>query len=183
MPNLRTGPQNTEPHVCTRGKRSGLGGQQPPKMGSVRGMIGRIPILDVEPVIDCGRRPVKAVTGESFEVFATVFREGHEMLGAEVVLQDPDGRAGPPIRMREARARDRPPRRRGHRDLDRVVAVLHRGVGRPVRTLVPRRRHQDPARPGRRTDARRGRAALRPRGAAGPRAGPRRTRRGRSAAA
>ncbi|HUK72836.1 MAG TPA: alpha-1,4-glucan--maltose-1-phosphate maltosyltransferase [Streptosporangiaceae bacterium] len=64
-------------------------------------MIGRIPILDVEPVIDCGRRPAKAVTGESFEVYATVFREGHEMLGAEVVLQGPDGRAGPPVRMRE----------------------------------------------------------------------------------
>jgi starch synthase (maltosyl-transferring) len=74
---------------------------QAPKMGNLRGMIGRIPILDVEPVIDCGRRPVKAVTGESFEVCATVFREGHEMLGAEVVLQDPDGRARTPVRMRE----------------------------------------------------------------------------------
>ncbi len=73
----------------------------PSRMGSVTVMIGRIPILDVEPVIDCGRRPVKAVTGESFEVFATVFREGHEMLGAEVILHDPHGSAGPRIRMRE----------------------------------------------------------------------------------
>jgi len=64
-------------------------------------VIGRIPILDVQPVVECGRRPVKAVTGESFEVSATVFREGHEMLGAEVVLHDPAGRGGPRIRMRE----------------------------------------------------------------------------------
>jgi len=74
---------------------------KPSRMGSVTVMIGRIPILDVEPVIDCGRRPVKAVTGESFEVLATVFREGHEMLGADVILHDPHGRAGPRIRMRE----------------------------------------------------------------------------------
>ena len=73
----------------------------PSRMGSVTVMIGRIPILDVEPVIDCGRRPVKAVTGESFEVLATVFREGHEMLGADVILHDPHGSAGPRIRMRE----------------------------------------------------------------------------------
>ncbi|HEY2506412.1 MAG TPA: alpha-1,4-glucan--maltose-1-phosphate maltosyltransferase [Streptosporangiaceae bacterium] len=35
--------------------------------------------------------PVKAVPGEAFWVTATVFREGHEMLGAGVVLTDPDG--------------------------------------------------------------------------------------------
>jgi starch synthase (maltosyl-transferring) len=64
-------------------------------------MIGRIPILDVQPVIDCGRWPAKAVPGETFDVSATVFREGHEMLGAAVVLRDPDGRVGPLVRMRE----------------------------------------------------------------------------------
>ncbi|RSN50997.1 maltotransferase domain-containing protein, partial [Actinomadura sp. WAC 06369] len=46
--------------------------------------IGRIPIMDVEPVVGCGRWPAKAVVGETFEVSATVFREGHEMLGAAV---------------------------------------------------------------------------------------------------
>jgi len=45
-------------------------------------VIGRIPILDVQPVLECGRRPAKAVAGETFEVSATIFREGHEMLGA-----------------------------------------------------------------------------------------------------
>ncbi|MFB4310772.1 maltotransferase domain-containing protein, partial [Actinomadura sp. GTD37] len=44
--------------------------------------LGRIPILDVAPVVGCGRWPAKAVVGETVEVSATVFREGHEMLGA-----------------------------------------------------------------------------------------------------
>ena len=49
-------------------------------------MIGRIPVVDVQPVVAGGQRPAKAVTGESFEVSATVFREGHHMLGAAAVL-------------------------------------------------------------------------------------------------
>jgi starch synthase (maltosyl-transferring) len=64
-------------------------------------MIGRIPVLDVQPVVDCGRWPAKSVPDETFDVGATVFREGHEMLGAGVVLRDPDGRAGPLVRMSE----------------------------------------------------------------------------------
>ncbi|MBL3669895.1 DUF3416 domain-containing protein, partial [Streptomyces sp. M2CJ-2] len=40
--------------------------------------IGRIPVRDVRPAVECGRRPAKAVVGETFEVTATVFREGHE---------------------------------------------------------------------------------------------------------
>ena len=64
-------------------------------------MIGRIPILDIEPVVDCGRRPAKAVAGETFQVSATVIREGHGSLGAGVVLRDPSGRPGPLVRMRE----------------------------------------------------------------------------------
>jgi starch synthase (maltosyl-transferring) len=64
-------------------------------------VIGRIPILDVEPVLECGRRPAKAVTGETFEVSATVFREGHEMLGAGVVLRGPGGQRSPLAYMRE----------------------------------------------------------------------------------
>lgn len=64
-------------------------------------MIGRIPILDVQPSVDCGRRPAKAVAGEAFDVSATVFREGHEMLGAGVVLWDPDGHRRPLVAMHE----------------------------------------------------------------------------------
>ncbi|MEV6104733.1 alpha-1,4-glucan--maltose-1-phosphate maltosyltransferase [Streptomyces sp. NPDC051940] len=63
--------------------------------------IGRIPIRDVHPRTDCGLRPAKAVTGESFQVTATVFREGHEAVAANVVLVDPRGRPGPYTPMRE----------------------------------------------------------------------------------
>ena len=45
--------------------------------------------------------PAKAVEGETFPVSATVFREGHEMLGAGVVLRDPEGEQRPLVRMRE----------------------------------------------------------------------------------
>ncbi len=64
-------------------------------------MIGRIPIADVQPVVACGRRPARAVTGESFEVSATVFGIGHETIGAGVVLTGPDGRRRPLVAMRE----------------------------------------------------------------------------------
>jgi starch synthase (maltosyl-transferring) len=64
-------------------------------------MIGRIPILGVEPVVDCGRWPAKAVAGETFPVHATVFREGHEMLGAGARLRDPDGATRPLAHMSE----------------------------------------------------------------------------------
>jgi starch synthase (maltosyl-transferring) len=64
-------------------------------------VIGRIPIFDVQPQVDCGRRPAKATVGETVQVTATVFREGHEMLGASAVLRDPAGVCGPPVIMRE----------------------------------------------------------------------------------
>ena len=64
-------------------------------------MIGRIPILDIEPVVECGRRPAKAVVGETFQVSATVIREGHGGLGAGVILRDPAGTPGPLVLMRE----------------------------------------------------------------------------------
>ncbi|PKW25997.1 alpha-1,4-glucan--maltose-1-phosphate maltosyltransferase [Phycicoccus duodecadis] len=53
--------------------------------------LGRIPVLDVRPVVDHGDRPAKAVVGEELEVRATVFREGHDAVNATVVLTDPDG--------------------------------------------------------------------------------------------
>jgi starch synthase (maltosyl-transferring) len=69
-------------------------------------VIGRIPILDVQPVVrvasDLGASaPAKAVPDERFLVSATVFREGHEMLGAGVVLTDPAGQRQPLALMRE----------------------------------------------------------------------------------
>ncbi|WP_371669065.1 alpha-1,4-glucan--maltose-1-phosphate maltosyltransferase [Streptomyces sp. NBC_00289] len=71
-----------------------------PSAGDTAG-IGRIPALDVHPVVQHGRRPAKAVTGETFEISATVFREGHDAVAANVVLKDPRGRTGPWTPMRE----------------------------------------------------------------------------------
>ena len=60
-------------------------------------------ISDVAPVLECGRRPAKAVAGETFEVSATVIREGHEVPGAGVVLRGPGGERLPLARMHELR--------------------------------------------------------------------------------
>ncbi|HLR58410.1 MAG TPA: alpha-1,4-glucan--maltose-1-phosphate maltosyltransferase [Beutenbergiaceae bacterium] len=63
--------------------------------------IGRIPVVDVFPVIEGGRWPAKAVVGEVIPVRATVFRDGHEHVGGSVVLIDPRGEERPPVSMRE----------------------------------------------------------------------------------
>ncbi|WP_159054776.1 maltotransferase domain-containing protein, partial [Streptomyces dysideae] len=63
--------------------------------------IGRIPVRDVHPVVDRGRLPAKAVAGETFQVSATVFREGHDAVAAHAVLTDPAGRPGAWTPMRE----------------------------------------------------------------------------------
>ncbi|CUR56077.1 putative glucanase glgE [metagenome] len=62
-------------------------------------MVGRIPVMEVMPLVDRGRLPAKATVNEAFPVFATVFREGHDKLSAEVVLTGPDGVRRPPVRM------------------------------------------------------------------------------------
>jgi starch synthase (maltosyl-transferring) len=68
-------------------------------MGQVEDMVGRIPITEVTPVVDCGRYPAKAAVGEPFTVTALVFREGHDALNADVVLTDPEGVRRPWVRM------------------------------------------------------------------------------------
>ena len=60
-------------------------------------MVGRIPILHVMPVVDLGRQAAKATVGEPMPVSATVFREGHDKLGAEVVAIDPRGTRREPV--------------------------------------------------------------------------------------
>jgi starch synthase (maltosyl-transferring) len=52
------------------------------------------------PVIDCGRYPAKSVVGEQVTVAATVYREGHDAVGVNVVLRDSTGRTGPWTPMR-----------------------------------------------------------------------------------
>ncbi len=53
--------------------------------------FGRIPIHNVWPVLEGGVYPAKATEGETIEVGANIFREGHDLLGAAIVLTDPSG--------------------------------------------------------------------------------------------
>src|SRR3954453_23322121 len=41
----------------------------------------RIQIQAVEPIVDCGRYPVKATVGGDVDVYATVLKDGHDTLG------------------------------------------------------------------------------------------------------
>ncbi|WP_206074417.1 alpha-1,4-glucan--maltose-1-phosphate maltosyltransferase [Antribacter gilvus] len=59
---------------------------------STKTPVGRIPVLEVSPVVEGGRWPAKASVGEVVPIEATVFREGHDAVGATAVLVGPDGR-------------------------------------------------------------------------------------------
>jgi starch synthase (maltosyl-transferring) len=53
----------------------------------------RIQVQDVEPVVDCGRYPVKRTAGDRVDVYATIFKDGHDSLGAAVRVMPPGGPA------------------------------------------------------------------------------------------
>ncbi|NTV39039.1 MAG: DUF3416 domain-containing protein, partial [Demequinaceae bacterium] len=55
--------------------------------------VGRVPIVNVQPSLEEGRWPARAVIGEAVPISATIFREGHDSEGATVVVTDPDGKA------------------------------------------------------------------------------------------
>ena len=72
---------------------------QPPTLSGVGPVVlnlprgfGRIPVAKVQPVIEGGAYPAKAVVGELIPIRAKVFREGHDAVNASVILTDPDGR-------------------------------------------------------------------------------------------
>ncbi|MDO8143002.1 alpha-1,4-glucan--maltose-1-phosphate maltosyltransferase [Isoptericola sp. 178] len=68
-----------------------MGGVTSPKPAPPQ-PIGRIPVLEVSPVVEGGRWPAKATPGEVVPVEATVFREGHDAVNATAVLFTPDRR-------------------------------------------------------------------------------------------
>src|SRR3954447_18286534 len=53
----------------------------------------RIQIQAVEPIVDCGRYPVKATVGDTVEVYATVFKDGHDTLAGAVRVKGPGQRS------------------------------------------------------------------------------------------
>jgi len=64
-------------------------------------LSGRYAIIDVFPAVESGRRPAKAVVGEHVPIHATAFRDGHDLLGVEAVLRDPQGREHQRRRLRD----------------------------------------------------------------------------------
>ncbi|GAA2021543.1 alpha-1,4-glucan--maltose-1-phosphate maltosyltransferase [Pseudokineococcus marinus] len=70
-----------------------------PATASPSCVMGRIPVVDLAPVVDGGRWPARAVVGEAVPVTATVFREGHDAVSAEAVLLRPDGTEASRTRM------------------------------------------------------------------------------------
>jgi len=51
-----------------------------------------IQIRDVEPQVDCGRHPVKRLVGDEVVVSATIFRDGHHVLGGAIRYRPPGAR-------------------------------------------------------------------------------------------
>src|SRR6476661_9609083 len=56
----------------------------------------RLGITDVAPVVSCGAFSARAVVGEHLPITATVFREGHDAVAANVVWEPADGSAAAP---------------------------------------------------------------------------------------
>ena len=62
-------------------------------------MVGRIAVTALSPSVSCGQYSARAVTGQTLDVSATVFREGHDAVAADVVVKGPDGKRQPFLRM------------------------------------------------------------------------------------
>src|SRR3954462_2866756 len=59
----------------------------------------RLGISDVARVVSCGSFSARAVVGEHLPITATVFREGHDAVAADVAWTGPDGSVSPFLRM------------------------------------------------------------------------------------
>jgi starch synthase (maltosyl-transferring) len=53
---------------------------------------GRIQVQAIEPFVDCGRYPIKRTVGDRVDVYATIFKDGHDALGAAVRVKAPGER-------------------------------------------------------------------------------------------
>lgn len=76
-------------------------------------LTGRIPVSNVQPTVEEGRFPAKAIVGEDVPVRANVYREGHDAVRATVRLLGPDGAEVQRVHMRPGRP-----------GLDEAVATL-----------------------------------------------------------
>ena len=53
----------------------------------------RIQIQAIEPIVDCGRYAVKRTVGDRVEVYATIFKDGHDTLAGAVRVRGPGERS------------------------------------------------------------------------------------------
>jgi starch synthase (maltosyl-transferring) len=84
----------------TTNTRTSAASKQKPKALITEGLrFGRFPITAVQPVVDGGKFPAKALPGEGLVVGATAFREGHDQLGVSAVLFDPKGKERQRVRL------------------------------------------------------------------------------------
>ncbi|MDQ0079347.1 alpha-1,4-glucan--maltose-1-phosphate maltosyltransferase [Arthrobacter oryzae] len=84
----------------TTNTRTSAGSSKKPKALITEGLrFGRFPITAVQPVVDGGMVPAKALPGEGLVVGATAFREGHDQLGVSAVLFDPKGKERQRVRL------------------------------------------------------------------------------------
>ncbi|MEQ4520162.1 alpha-1,4-glucan--maltose-1-phosphate maltosyltransferase [Pseudarthrobacter sp. B907] len=102
----------------TTNSRTSAVSKQKPKAPITDGLkFGRFPITAVQPAVEDGKFPAKAVVGESIVVGATAFREGHDMLGVSAVLLDPRGKERQRVRLA-------PPRGNRGKGTDRWEGLL-----------------------------------------------------------
>ena len=121
-------------------------------------MVGRIPVMDVTPLVDRGAAPRRRPSASPSPSPRRSSARATTSSAPRWSSTDPDGGRRDPVRMEpDAEVPDLyrrlgDPRRRGRLDL------RGRGLVRPAGDLAPRRRHQDPGRRRRRADVHRGRA-------------------------
>ncbi|MBD8141633.1 alpha-1,4-glucan--maltose-1-phosphate maltosyltransferase [Frigoribacterium sp. CFBP 8759] len=81
--------------VGPAGPRAGTGRARPGTVDNVatayEPRVGRIPITGLTPTTPDRVFPTKAFSGEVVTFGATVFREGHDLIGADLVTIDPEG--------------------------------------------------------------------------------------------
>ncbi|WP_414708072.1 alpha-1,4-glucan--maltose-1-phosphate maltosyltransferase [Rathayibacter festucae] len=65
--------------------------QSPPTGSGYRVRAERIPIIDPQPRLEDDRWPAKAFVGEVVPFAATAFREGHDLIGVDLLLTSPAG--------------------------------------------------------------------------------------------
>jgi hypothetical protein len=91
-------------------------------------------IEEIFPSVDCGRFPVKRIVGETIAVWADIYRDGHEIVAAELIW-----RGESEIRLAAGSddpSRERPLGRILRAEQDRPLHLCNRSVDGRIRHLA-----------------------------------------------